>query len=311
MLGEEFLVRPRLSRIYYDGKYFAYPLQADGRRRAARHRRVARCAPLLPVDSRRRAQPRPEDVRGLGDDALRPAPVRRVLPLVHARRSGASRAPRSRPQWAAQRIKDFSLAKAILSDRSASAASDDDADRGVPLPAARAGPDVGGASRTASRSAGIPVQLNQPVRRRSSHRDDRVDTRRRSPSRTERSASTTSTAFCRASRSASSILSLDPPPPPAVTATRRERLRYRELVPGRADDDRGRAVPGQLDLPPRPGDARRPRPELRRLEPEHGRSPGTTCLGVEYFCFEGDEIWEMSSERRRRARDRASSRESA
>ena len=21
--------------------------------------------------------------------------------------------------------------------------------------------------------------------------------------------------------------------------------------------------------------------------------PGTTCLGVEYFCFEGDEIWEL------------------
>jgi UDP-galactopyranose mutase len=24
--------------------------------------------------------------------------------------------------------------------------------------------------------------------------------------------------------------------------------------------------------------------------------PGTTCLGVEYFCFQGDEIWEMSDE---------------
>ena len=24
--------------------------------------------------------------------------------------------------------------------------------------------------------------------------------------------------------------------------------------------------------------------------------PGTTCLGVEYFCFEGDEIWEMPHE---------------
>ena len=24
--------------------------------------------------------------------------------------------------------------------------------------------------------------------------------------------------------------------------------------------------------------------------------PGTTCLGVEYFCFEGDEIWNMSDE---------------
>ena len=24
--------------------------------------------------------------------------------------------------------------------------------------------------------------------------------------------------------------------------------------------------------------------------------PGTTCLGVEYFCFEGDDMWEMPSE---------------
>ena len=24
--------------------------------------------------------------------------------------------------------------------------------------------------------------------------------------------------------------------------------------------------------------------------------PGTTCLGVEYFCFQGDEIWEMPDE---------------
>ena len=24
-------------------------------------------------------------------------------------------------------------------------------------------------------------------------------------------------------------------------------------------------------------------------------APGTTCLGVEYFCFEGDDIWEMSA----------------
>jgi protoporphyrinogen oxidase len=24
--------------------------------------------------------------------------------------------------------------------------------------------------------------------------------------------------------------------------------------------------------------------------------PGTTCLGVEYFCFRGDDIWEMSDE---------------
>jgi hypothetical protein len=24
--------------------------------------------------------------------------------------------------------------------------------------------------------------------------------------------------------------------------------------------------------------------------------PGTTCLGVEYFCFRGDDLWELSEE---------------
>ena len=28
IMGDEFLLRPRLSRIYYDGKFLAYPLQA-------------------------------------------------------------------------------------------------------------------------------------------------------------------------------------------------------------------------------------------------------------------------------------------
>ena len=27
-MGDDFLLRPRLSRIYYDGKFLAYPLQA-------------------------------------------------------------------------------------------------------------------------------------------------------------------------------------------------------------------------------------------------------------------------------------------
>ena len=28
LMGDDFLLRPRLSRIYYDGKFLAYPLQA-------------------------------------------------------------------------------------------------------------------------------------------------------------------------------------------------------------------------------------------------------------------------------------------
>ena len=39
--------------------------------------------------------------------------------------------------------------------------------------------------------------------------------------------------------------------------------------------------------------------------------PGQTCLGVEYFCFEGDEIWEMPRRRGGRAGDRGARRGSA
>ncbi len=44
------------------------------------------------------------------------------------------------------------------------------------------------------------------------------------------------------------------------------------LLHRRADDERGSAVPGQLDLPPRSRDAGRPRAELRRLERRTGAS---------------------------------------
>ena len=52
MLGDEFLTRPRLSRIYYNGKYFDYPMtakdvvgaSASGSRPVARSRTLGRDA---------------------------------------------------------------------------------------------------------------------------------------------------------------------------------------------------------------------------------------------------------------------------
>ena len=62
-------------------------------------------------------------------------------------------------EWAAQRIKDFSFRSALLSALHLHASTSDDADRGVPVSAARAGPDVGGVSR-ACEERGVPVHLN-------------------------------------------------------------------------------------------------------------------------------------------------------
>ena len=47
---------------------------------------------------------------------------------------------------------------------------------------------------------------------------------------------------------------------------------------------------------------------FRAWSPDLVPEPGRTCLGLEYFCFEGDELWESTRRgagraRRRRARD--------
>ena len=48
-----------------------------------------------------------------------------------------------------------------------------------------------------------------------------------------------------------------------------------------------------------------PHPELQQLERGDGPEPGRTCLGMEYFCFEGDGLWTIE----RRGADRAGPRE--
>jgi protoporphyrinogen oxidase len=88
------------------------------------------------------------------------------------------------------------------------------------------------------------------------------------------------------------VLSLDPPAPPEVQDAARN-LRYRDLV-----------LVALMTTEPEPF------PDnwiyLHDPETRAGRvqnygawsagmvKPGSTCLGVEYFCFRGDEIWEMS-----------------
>ena len=90
------------------------------------------------------------------------------------------------------------------------------------------------------------------------------------------------------------VHTLSPPPPPEVLAAA-DGLHYRDyltvalVVPGLAQLSR------QLDLHPRP------RGQVGRIQNYGSWSPylvkdGHTCLGLEYFVFEGDEMWEMADD---------------
>ena len=93
---DEFLLRPRMSRIYYNGKFFDYPLKPMnalknlGVVEAVAVRGVLRLGPGAPAQG-------PDHLRGLDDGPLRLAASTASSSRPTPRRCGACRPPRSRP----------------------------------------------------------------------------------------------------------------------------------------------------------------------------------------------------------------------
>ena len=185
-------------------------------------------------------------------------------------------------------------------DPRSSSAGRHDADRGVPLPAARPRPDVGGLAEPGREprhpgpprtSAASTMQPRRPDASRAS-----------SPGRTATRPSTPVEGVL-SSIPLSELVRRSRP----AAAGRGARRRRAPPLPGarpRRADHVGASSPspttGSTSTTPEPG------PAASRTSAPGARawcSPARTCLGVEYFCFEGDEIWEMSDERGGRAGD--------
>jgi len=82
---------------------------------------------------------------------------------------------------------------------------------------------------------------------------------------------------------------------PADVVAAAERLRYRDLCLVALVIDEHEPFPDNWIYLHDPG-TRAGRVQNFGAWSESMVVPGTTCLGVEYFCFEGDDIWEMSDE---------------
>jgi protoporphyrinogen oxidase len=90
------------------------------------------------------------------------------------------------------------------------------------------------------------------------------------------------------------VLSFDPAPPPQVVAAA-NKLRYRDLVLVALMTSEGEPFPDNWIYLHDP-ETRAGRVQNFGAWSADMVRPGTTCLGVEYFCFRGDDIWEMSDE---------------
>jgi protoporphyrinogen oxidase len=289
VMGDDFLVRPRLSRIYFDGKFFAYPLQARDVVARLGIAESALCAFSYFGARLSTTRTRPETFEewvtwNFGSrlyDAFFASYTEKVWGIpgseIHA-------------EWAAQRIKDFSFGKALLRALHLSRQTPTTLIEQFHYP--RLGPGQlweRMQQRVADR--GIETLLRHRV---TSIHHDHARAHGITVEHDGRAEEVAVDAVLSSVPLRELVLGLDPAPPDEI-ADAAKRLRYRSLCLVALVIDEEQTFPDNWIYLHDPG-TRAGRVQNFGAWSEDMVQPGTTCLGVEYFCFEGDDIWELPDE---------------
>ena len=288
LLGNEFLTRPRLSRIYYNGKYFSYPIQAKDVVGRLGLVESTRCALSYLWAARRR-----NDEADTFEEWVTTRFGRRLYDAFfrsYTEKVWGIPGSEIKSLWAAQRIKNFSLGKAILSVLGLRREHVTTLIEEFRYP--RLGPgQMWEAFADRARQTGVDVHFNQRCVsvRHSDNRVNEIVTRQNGDVFEHEVDSLISTLALN-----DLVLSFDPPPPPEVQAAALN-LRYRDLVLVALMTTEAEPFPDNWIYLHDP-ETRAGRVQNYGAWSADMVRPDTTCLGVEYFCFRGDEIWEMSDE---------------
>jgi protoporphyrinogen oxidase len=285
MLDDEFLTRPRLSRIYFSGRFFAYPLEARDVLARLGLVESARCA-LSYLWSLRRRRERPETF----EDWVTIRFGKRLYGAFfrsYTEKVWGIPGSEIRSQWAAQRIKNFSFAHAVLSILGVKQRDVTTLIEEFQYP--RLGPGQRWETLAAHvEAADIPVRLRTRCTR-IRHDGSRVRsvTVRTGDVETEHDVDGVVSSMPLNEL----VLSLDPAPPERVVEAAR-RLRYRDLCLVALMTTEQEPFPDNWIYLHDPG-TRAGRVQNFGAWSSDMVPAGMGCLGVEYFCFRGDDIWTM------------------
>jgi protoporphyrinogen oxidase len=286
VLGDEFLLRPRLSRIYYGGRLIDYPLSGANLMRTLGPTELSRA--LLSYGVAVVARPPPAETF---EEWVTQRFGRRLFDMFfrsYTEKVWGVPCTELRAEWAAQRIRGLSFASAA---RSALLRN-----RGTPLKSLieefhypRLGPgQMWEAMRDSVVEWGGEVRVNALVERIVLDGSRVVSVI--AGGRAERAGAVVSSLPLR------TVVRLADPPPPGHVAEAARGLRYRDFV----------TVALVLDGPePFPDNwiyVHEPEVRVARVQNYRAWSPwmvpdqSTCCLGLEYFCFAGDELWSRSDD---------------
>jgi protoporphyrinogen oxidase len=299
ILGEELLTCARLSRIYYQGKYFDYPLKATNALRNIGPIETIRCmasyawARIHPV----------KDPKNLEEWVSNQFGHRlfSIFFKTYTEKVWGMSTKELSADWAAQRIKGLNLAEAIrgalLPQRATHGTTRREAVIKTLIDAFRY-PRLGPGQmweRVSSILAerGYPVQLGQEVIR--IHHNGRRVISVTVRDRQGRTREVTGTDFI----STLPIRELIETCEPALPARVREAaasLRYRDFLTVAVVLDRAQVFPDNWIYIHDPTVTVGRIQNFRNWSRDMVADPEKTCLGLEYFCFEGDGLWDSSDE---------------
>jgi len=286
ILGDELLIRPRLSRIYYDSQFFDYPLKPFRALRSLGLREAVRIA-----FSFARAQIAPSREEKTFEQWVSNRFGRRLFEIffeTYTEKVWGMPCSEISADWAAQRIQDLDLFS-MLKQALFGGGTDEIATLIERFHYPRHGPgQMWERCTELLEESGTPVQLRSRVER--IHHDGQSV-----KSVTVRDADG-ATRLVEAEHVLSSmpirelVRALDPAPSEAVLQAA-ERLRYRDFLTVGLIVDRAELFPDNWIYIHSPDVKLGRIQNFKNWSPEMVPDPEKSSLGLEYFVQEGDELW--------------------
>ena len=293
VLGDDFITRPRLSRIYYRDKFYAYPLKIFN---ALGNIGPYEAGRIMLSYAKWKVRPSKQE------DTFEEWVINRFggRLYMHFFRSYTEKVwglnPRNiRADWAAQRIKNLSLPKAVWN---ALTGSNDTASLIEEFKYPRLGPGMMWEKTAALvEEAGGHVRMNTAVTR--IYRDENVvtgvDVREwdGDPDHTPVTRHVRGDHFVNTMSLRELVHAFDPPPPEHVVEAA-DRLKYRDFLIVTLVLDDADPFPDNWIYVHSPSVLVGRIQNFRAWSPEMLADPNTSSIGMEYFCQHGDGLWTMS-----------------
>lgn len=292
ILGDDFIQTPRLSRIYYDHKFYDYPLSLF---KTLRNLGPVKSALILfsYLKAKLHKYQNPDFEAETFEEWVIDCfgeRLYRIFFKTYTEKVWGLPCSQIRADWAAQRIKNMSLKQAVIN---AVFGSQNAKSLIKKFDYPRLGPGMmWERCQDLLNVHGSPVHLNTEVIRveREGKRITKVIAKQG-----DEIFELTGDHFVNSMPIALLVNRLDPLPPEEVLAAARG-LKYRDFLIVSLIINRDHLFPDNWLYIHSPEFKVGRIQNFKNWSPEMVPDPQKTCLGMEYFCSEGDELWEMSDQ---------------